>query len=108
MIGVIFSYGSDIVEVRIMEDKVYFRNQASPQFATIDGIKLDKSGVLKEFPELEGNNEWQSIAREHFKDKIKEMKTEKERVEYIIEDLNKYGYIPKYMQKEGFRPVKIK
>jgi len=107
MIGVIFQYGSEVVEVRIMEDKVYFRTTQSPQFADISGIKLNKGGVLKEFPDLKDNDEWASIARERFKEKIKQMKTEEERVQYVIDDLTKYGYKATHLQKAGFRPVKL-
>jgi hypothetical protein len=107
MIGVIFSFGTEIIEVRVMVDKVFFRTTQSQMFASIDGIKLDKSGVLKEFPDLKDNNEWQSIARERFKDKVKEMKNEEERIKYVISDLSKFGYKPLYYQKQGFRPVKI-
>lgn len=107
MIGIIFSFGADVVEVRIKDSNVFFRNSKSSEFADIDGIKLDRQGVLKEFPELKDKSDWQKQARERFKQKIKDMETEEERVKYVIEDLSKFGYKPKYMQKQGFRPVKI-
>ena len=107
MIGVIFEYAGEIIEVRIQETKVFFRTSKSPQFATIDGIKLDKSGVIKEFPDLKDNEDWQKEARERFKDKIEKMKTEEERVKYVIEDLTKFGYKARYIQKQGHRPVRV-
>ena len=35
------------------------------------------------------------------------MKDEKERAKYVIEDLAKHHYIPKFWQQSGFRPVKL-
>lgn len=107
MIGIIFKFGVEVVEVRVDGSKVFFRNNQSQVFADIGGIKLDKQGVLKEFPDLKDNSDWQKIARERFKEKIKKMKTESERAKYIIEDLIKFGYEPMYMQRKGFRPVKL-
>ena len=107
MIGVIFQFGTEIVEVRVKDNNVFFRNANNPIFADIDGLKLDKQGVIKEFPDLKDKDDWQKQARERFKEKMKTYKTEEERVKYVIEDLIKYGYKPMYMQKQGFRPVKI-
>ena len=107
MIGVIFQFGSEIVEVRVQDSNLFFRNSNSPQFADISGLKLDKSGVIKEFPDLKDKEDWQKQARDRLKEKIKTMKDEQERVKYVIEDLSKFGYKPLYLQKQGFRPVKV-
>ena len=107
-LGILFQYNSEIVEVRVINSKVLFRNQRSSQFADIDGLKLNKSGVVKEFPDLKENEDWKRIARERFKEKINNMKSEKEIAEYVIKDLSKFGYKAIYFQREGFRPVKIK
>jgi hypothetical protein len=107
MIGVIFNYLSEIVEVRVDGTNVFFRTSQSPIFATIEGLRIEKSGVIKEFPDLKDNPEWKNIAIERFKEKIKSYNTEMERVKYIIEDLNKYGYVPLYYQRQGHRPVKL-
>ncbi len=109
MIGLIFTLGSEIVEVRIDNNNVLFRNpQTNGMFATIDNLKLNKSGVIKEFPELENEDDWQNIAREKFKQKIKGMNTEMEKAKYITEDLKKHAYKPLCMQRQGHRPEKIK
>ena len=52
MIGVIFQFGSEIVEVRVKDNNVFFRTSNSQQFGDIDGLKLDKVGVFKEHPDL--------------------------------------------------------
>jgi len=107
MIGVIFQFGSEIVEVRVKDNSIFFRTSNSQQFGDIDGIKLDKSGVIKEFPDLKDKEDWQKQARDRFKEKIKGMETEKEQIKYVIKDLSKYGYVAKYLQKSGYRPVKV-
>jgi len=108
MIGIIFSFGTEIVEIRVNGSEVLFRTSQFTNFATIDGLKLDKSGVMEEFPDLKGKEDWREIARQRFKDKIKEFKTERERADYIINDLKKYGYVPMYEQRSGFRTKKLK
>ena len=107
MIGVIFEFGTENVEVRVDGNNVFFRTTTSQNFADIDGIKLDKSGVMKEFPDLIGRDDWQSEARLRFKDKIHSYLTEEEKMKYIMADLIKYGYVPRYIQKQGFRPQKL-
>jgi len=107
MIGIVFKFGADIVEVRIKNNNVFFRTSQFTEFGDIDGIKLNKVGVLREFPDLKEKEDWQSIARQRFKEKIKQMKTERERADYVIEDLTKYGYVGLYEQVQGFRPKKL-
>ena len=109
MIGLIFQLGPEIVEVRVDNNNILFRNNApNGMFTTIEGLKLSKVGVIREFPDLKDNNDWQNIARGRFKEKIKNMNTEMEKANYIIEDLKKYGYKPMYRQRQGFRPEKLK
>ena len=108
MIGVIFNFGTEVVEVRVKDNNVFFRTSNSQQFGDIDGIKLDKVGVLKEHPDLKDREDWKQEARKRFKQKIKQMKDENEQMKYVIEDLSHYGYVATYLQKQGFRPIRIK
>lgn len=108
MIRLIFDFAGDIVEVRVTDTNCLFRtNKFGGMFSTIEGLRLDKSGVIKEFPEFKDDKEWREKAIGRFKEKIKSYKTEEERAEYIKEDLKKYGYIPLYLQMAGFRPKKL-
>jgi len=108
LIGLIFTLGSEIVEVRVDNNNILFRNnQSNGAFTTIEGLKLNKIGVVKEFPDLKDDENWQKIARDRFKEKIKSMKTEMEKANYIVKDLKKYGYKAKYRQRQGFRPEKF-
>jgi hypothetical protein len=107
MIGVVFSFGSETIEVRVVDQTVLFRSSTFAQWADISGIRLNREGVIKEFPELKIREDWREEAIKRFKEKIKKMDSEKEIVKYIMEDLSKYGYRAMYMQKSGFRPVKL-
>lgn len=107
-IGVIFDFGGEIIEVRIEGNTCFFRNkQFGGMFSPLEGLKLDYRGVCREFPDLETKDNWREEAIKRFKDKIKNMKTEKERMEYIINDLKKFGYVPLYMQEDGQRTKKL-
>ena len=108
MIGVIFNFGTELVEVRVSGDKAYFRTNPLGGYATIDGLKLSKGGVIKEFPDLKGREDWREESIKRFKEKLKELDTEDERVAYIIKDLESHGYKAKAIQKQGFRPKRLK
>ncbi len=107
MIDLILKFGTEVIQVRIQDGNIFFRTSQFTQFADIAGIKLNKVGVIKEFPDLKDKKDWQEIARQRFKEKISKMKTERERANYIIKDLEKYGYVPLYERRDGFRPKKF-
>jgi hypothetical protein len=109
MIEIMFSFGSEIVLVKIDGHSVTFGNTVyGAVMSTIEGLKLSKAGVFKEFPDLVDDNEWRVKAIERFKNKLQLLATEKEISDYIIEDLKKYGYKPMYKQKQGYRKEVIK
>jgi len=107
MIGILFSFGTETVEVRVTGFNVFFRTSQFQRFADIDGIKLDKQGTIKEFPDLKDKEDWDKIGKKRFKEKIKKMKNEEEITKYVINDLSKFGYKPLFLQRQGFRPVKL-
>jgi hypothetical protein len=108
MIEVIFYFGTDIVMVRIREHNITFVNSAMGAVeSTIEGLKLSKSGAIKEYPDLKDRDDWKEESIKRFKAKIFELNDEEAIAEYIIMDLKKYGYVPKWKQKQGFRRVKI-
>ena len=109
VIGVVFQFGSQIIEVRVDGVNCLFRTgQFGGAFAPIDGLQLDYNGVVREFPDLELRDDWKQEAINRFKDKMKELKTEEERMDYVVNDLKKYGYVPLYKQIGGFRVEKYK
>ena len=109
MISITFWFGNQIVEVRIIGKDIYFAEVRGARaiFVPIERLRLSVSGILKEFPDLEGYSD-EDVKREgikRFKEKINKMNSEEEIAEYIIKDLKRYGYIPKIYKKDGFRPT---
>ena len=106
--GTIFKFGSEVIEVRIIGEKCLFKtNRFGEMFAPIEGLHLDKKGVISEFPDLKESEDWKEQAIERFKMKIKKLKTEQGRMNYVIDDLKKHGYTPLYQQRKGFRPKRF-
>lgn len=106
-IQIVFKQASQRVAVRIIGDSILFIDLESNVVAPIEGLKLSKKGVIKEHPDLEGNKEWKQIAIQRFVDKIKQIKSEKEKEKWIIKEMEDMNYTPLYKQKNGFRPKKI-
>jgi len=108
MIEIIFYFGTEIVMVRIREGRITFCSSSNGNYeAPIEGLKLSRPGVIKEFPDLKDNPLWKDEAIKRFKEKIEGFTSEEAIAEYVIIDLQKHGYIPKWKQKQGFRRVKI-
>ena len=101
-------FASEMVEVRVDGNRVLFRSGMSPQWATIDGLQISYQGVCKEFPDLEGETNWRARAIERFREELLSYKTEEDKMDYVVNDLKKHGYIPKYVQKGGHRVKRIK
>ena len=77
MIQVLFEYFGDLVLVRVEGNKVTFANTSfGTQMTDISGLKLDYSGVIKEFPDMEDNEDWKKIAIIRFKEHIKSFGSE--------------------------------
>ena len=65
MIDTIFKYLDEYIMIRVEGNNVSFMkkfSEASVESASIDGLKLSKQGVIKEFPDLENNDDWREIA----------------------------------------------
>lgn len=107
---IIFLFGNEHIEVSLNEVReVYFRdNSTGGNYSKIDGLKLSRLGVEKEFPDLIGDDDWKQKAIDRFKKKIKEFETDDEAISYLIEELENCGYKAKYINQKGFRPVPIK
>lgn len=108
MIDLFFNYLNEYILVRIEGKKILFGNTSyKGQMATIEGLQLSKEGAIKEFPELKDRTDWREEAIRRFKDTIEQLPSEEDIAQYIINDLKKYGYIPKLKQRQGFRIEKI-
>ncbi len=108
MIEILFRFANEKILVKIEGTIVKFANTSfGAKESTIEGLQLDYSGAIKEFPDLKDKADWREITIDRFNEKIKTLKTEDERAEYIIEDLRNHGYIPELKQRKGHRPEKI-
>ena len=107
MIIAVFELGGDQVEVIVDSNNIMFRDAGSGTTTTIHGLKLDKSGVIREHPDLKDDDEWKKKAIERLKEHIKKFKTEIQKINYIKDELEKFGYTPLYFQRAGHRPEKF-
>lgn len=104
MMGIIFNYGGEVVETRIIGSNIYFRTTTyGSQFVPIDSLYFSKDGVIKEYPDLENDESWKVKALERFKQEVKKLNNEDKIANYLISDLAKHGYVAKYKQKQGHR-----
>ena len=102
-----FKFGSDIMEVVVDDTNLIFLNSEGTA-STIQGLKIQREGVIKEFPDLKDNENWKEEAIKRFKKYIKKMKTMDERIEYVKDELTKFGYDALYKQRAGHRPQKFR
>ena len=108
MIEIVFELGSEVILVVINRKDVKFGSTSfGAQLADISGLKLDYVGVVREFPDLELEDNWKEIAIERFKEKIKGMKTEDEIFNYIVKELETQGYKAVKKRRKGFKPVDL-
>lgn len=108
MINLMFDHLNEKILVVIDGKNVKFGNTSfGAQLTNIDGLKLNYNGVIKEFPDLKDNEDWEKEAKKRFKEKVNSMKTEKDISEYIIRDLRKQNYIPRFIEINNFRPRAI-
>jgi hypothetical protein len=108
MLKLTFRMGGDLIEVVIRGNELLFFDVSSGVMTSIEGIKLSKMGCIKEFPDLENDDDWKLKTINRFKEKIKSLNTEMEKVNYVKGELEKQGYQPMLLQRGGFRPQKFK
>jgi hypothetical protein len=109
MISAMFTFGTETVLVVVKGNDVTFGNTSyGAQMAPLKGLRLDKLGVAREFPNLKDNPAWREEAIKRFSEKIKTFTNETAVLDYIISDLRKYGYKPMYKQIQGHRKEVIK
>lgn len=108
MINLMFEFNGDIELVVVEGNEIMFGNIAyGSKLTTIEGLKLDYGGVIREFPDLELENEWREIAIERLKNKLKEFSKESDVAMYVIDELRKFGHKPLQIQKGGWRWRKV-
>lgn len=103
-----FQLGTERMILRLIGDNVLFIDPQTNMMSPIEGLNLNKQGVIKEHPDLKDDSEWKQKAIQRFVDKIKSFDTETKRMDWLIEEMKQMGYTPLFMQKDGFRAKKIK
>ena len=107
MIDAILQFANEVILIRVDGNTVLFANTMfGAKMADISGLKLDYAGVCREFPDLELAEDWKKQAAQRFKEKVKTFQTEKQKIDYVIEELIPHGYKPIKIQKKGFRAEK--
>ena len=101
-----FRLGNDVVEVIIKGNDLMFAD-TSGMITTVEGLKLSKAGVIKEFPDLENDKEWKKKAIERLKEHMRKLDAEMKKINYVKEELIKHGYELLFLQRAGFRPQKF-
>jgi D-mannonate dehydratase len=99
----VFENSGEIVEVLVSGNTLLF-SDSSGQVTLLEGLKFDKQGVIREFQDLENDEEWKKKAIERLKEHIKKMNTEKETLDYVKDELVKFGNKALYYRQKGFRP----
>ena len=107
MINGTFKLAGDLVSVKIEGNSLAFFDISTGQMTTLEGLRMSKAGVLKEFPDLKHEIDWRKIAIERLKTHMKTIETEMKKMNYIKGELIKFGYEPLHYQKSGFRTRKF-
>ncbi len=108
MIQGTFSLGQDLVQVVVKGNELMFYDVSSGQMTVMEGLKLDMSGVIKEFPDLKDDEEWRKKAINRLKEHMKKISKEMDKLNYVKNELVAFGWNALYFQKCGWRPTKWK
>ena len=107
MIKGTFRLGGENQEVIVRGNELLFFDISSGMMTTIEGLRLSKSGSIKEFPDLKDDDEWKKKTIQRLKENMKKYETEMEKMNYVKDELIKQGYEPLFYQRAGFRPKKF-
>ena len=108
MIKGTFRLGGDVIEIILQGGDIQIFDVSSGIITTLEGLKISKEGVIKEFPDLKDNEEWKKIGLQRLKEHIKSFNYLDDKLNYIKEELEKHGYESLYKQRVGHRPQKFK
>ena len=112
MITMRFRIGGKIQVIQITGKELVFAELVGgmPKIATIEGLRLVPSEIVKKFPDLKGKpiEYIKKEAIRRFKEHLKSMKSEEEIMEYVRKELEPHGYQLLMYQKSGWRPVVVK
>ncbi len=102
-----FRLGGENQEVVVRGNELLFFDISSGMMTTLEGLRLSKSGSIKEFPDLKNDEDWKKKTIKRLKEKMRQFDTEMEKMEYVKGELIKHGYEPMFYQRAGHRPKKF-
>lgn len=107
MIQARVQFGGDVFIMEVQGNSLIFLDLTSGIMSPIEGLRLNKGGVIKQFPDLENDPEWNKKAIDRFKEHLKAYETERAKILYVLEDLKRHGYTPLFIKEAGRRAEKI-
>ena len=108
MINANFKLGGEIIMIKVEANNLGFFDVGSGQMTTIEGLRMSKAGVLKEFPDLKNDADWRIKSITRLKKHLKSIEKEMDKMIYVKDELIKFGYEPLSYTKAGFRPQRFK
>lgn len=108
MIKAQFRLAGDIVDVIVRGNELLFMDVGTGMITPITGLRFSKAGVLKEHPDLKDNPDWKKITIDRLKDHMNKLEREFDKLAYVRDELNKFGYTALHYQRAGHRPQKFK
>lgn len=108
MINATFKLAGDLISIKIEGNNLIFFDIGTGMVSTVEGLRLSKAGVLLEHPDLKDDPDWKVKSINRLKEYMKTKETEMEKVNYVKDELIKFGYEPMNYAKKGFRPQRFK
>ena len=103
----IFELGGDMTLVRVSGNDILFSTSDSnfQQYSPIEGLRLSRDGIVKEFPDLKNSKlsdgDLRGEAIKRFKEKIRGFETEDEVRTYLVEEFEGMGYTLKQIDRKS-------
>lgn len=91
MIELVFRQGHFYSFVKIAGASVVMGSDPT-MLVPLELCRMDKSSTLNEFPDLANDKNWKEKSVERWNAHIKSLGDEEKIADYVIADLNKYGY----------------
>jgi hypothetical protein len=99
---------NEVVVVRIQGKSLTFANSSTnyQDFVPLEQLRLSKDGILKEHPDLKDHTYPMMCAEaiRRLKVLLWGLDSEDKIKDYVIKELNKFGYKLYKIEKRGFRP----
>ena len=106
--GILFEHFGSIIEIRYSGNDLITRSSEYGSNFNYIYTSFEHEKVIRQFPELEYDQEWRTKAYKKLVDIINTYKTDDDKIKYIIKELKPHGFVAKYVMKKGFRPKAVK